>query len=166
MTHKVIGEGYMKIPNGDSMYSEIHSGHTSTMPRTIISPGDVVHCHKKFRVSNCDNIMNTQSNNKKAFTLTLVFTSSTSNMNTVQDEVNYMTDDGLQKNWHQLLCHTHNKCVKDHGDMRKDANMVGQGLSLGWGFMVQKSKNQERTQKLTSIDSSKSYLLVVDHYSN
>eukprot|EP00957_Ditylum_brightwellii_P142846 10884256-Ditylum_brightwellii.AAC.1 len=43
--------------------------------------------------------------------------------------------------------------------------MVGQGLSLDWGFMEQKSKNQERTQKLTSVDGSQSYLLVVDHYS-
>eukprot|EP00957_Ditylum_brightwellii_P001510 117668-Ditylum_brightwellii.AAC.1 len=58
------------------------------------------------------------------------------------------------------------KCAKGHGDMRKDAVMVGQGLSLDWDFIVQKSKNQERTQKLTSIDGSQSYLLAVDHYSN
>eukprot|EP00957_Ditylum_brightwellii_P201668 15326671-Ditylum_brightwellii.AAC.1 len=58
------------------------------------------------------------------------------------------------------------KCAKGHGDMRKDAVMVGQGLSLDWGVMVQKLKNQERTQKLTSIDGLQSYLLVVDHYSN
>eukprot|EP00957_Ditylum_brightwellii_P005809 442407-Ditylum_brightwellii.AAC.1 len=58
------------------------------------------------------------------------------------------------------------KCAKGHGDMCKDAVMVGQGLSFDWGFRVQKSKNQERIQKLTFIDGSQSYLFVVDHYSN
>eukprot|EP00957_Ditylum_brightwellii_P102618 7821189-Ditylum_brightwellii.AAC.1 len=58
------------------------------------------------------------------------------------------------------------KCAKGHGDTHKDAVMVGQGLSIDWGFMVQKSKNQERTQNLSSIDGSQSYLLVVDHYSD
>eukprot|EP00957_Ditylum_brightwellii_P059124 4485975-Ditylum_brightwellii.AAC.1 len=48
------------------------------------------------------------------------------------------------------------KYVKCHGDMHKDAVVVGQGLSLDWGFMVQTSKNQERTQRLASIDRSQS----------
>eukprot|EP00957_Ditylum_brightwellii_P088728 6756840-Ditylum_brightwellii.AAC.1 len=57
MVHKVIGEGYMKIPNIDGMYSEIHSWHRPTMPKTVISPGEVVNCHKKLYKSNtiyCD----------------------------------------------------------------------------------------------------------------
>eukprot|EP00957_Ditylum_brightwellii_P073726 5602411-Ditylum_brightwellii.AAC.1 len=140
--------------------------------------------------------MSTQYNNKKVFTLPLVPTNSTSNVNSDQDEVNYMTEDGLQTIWHQRLFHTHNvsnlhhyvddipkiknttdvdkcdtcltckmqKCAKGHGDTHKDAVMARQGLSLDWGFTVQKSKNQERTQKLASIDGSQSYILVVDHY--
>eukprot|EP00957_Ditylum_brightwellii_P033914 2569874-Ditylum_brightwellii.AAC.1 len=57
MAHKVIGEGYMKIPNSDGTYSEIHSWHTPNMPTTVISPGEVVHRHKKLYKSNttyCD----------------------------------------------------------------------------------------------------------------
>eukprot|EP00957_Ditylum_brightwellii_P211231 15365923-Ditylum_brightwellii.AAC.1 len=219
VAHKVIGEGYMNIPNGDGTYSNVYSWHTPTMPTTVISPGEVEHHHKKLyksniiycdedaqtgyvkfhiRVSSCDIVMNTQYINKKTFMLPLVPTNSSSNVNSVQDEINYMTEDGLQTIWHQHLCHTHNvsnlhhyvdgipkiknptdidkcdtcltckmrKCAKGYGDMRKDAVMVGKGLSLDWGFMVQKSKNQERTQKLTSIDGSQSYLLVVDRYSD
>eukprot|EP00957_Ditylum_brightwellii_P125888 9596488-Ditylum_brightwellii.AAC.1 len=100
MAHKVMGEGYMKIPNGDGTHSDIHSWHTHTMPTNVISPREVVHQHKKLcksntiycdedaqtgyvpfysRVSSCDVVMNTQYNNKKAFTLPLVPTNSTSN---------------------------------------------------------------------------------------
>eukprot|EP00957_Ditylum_brightwellii_P086724 6598625-Ditylum_brightwellii.AAC.1 len=43
MAHKVIGEGYMKIPNGEGTYSDIHSWHTPTMPMTVISPGEVMY---------------------------------------------------------------------------------------------------------------------------
>eukprot|EP00957_Ditylum_brightwellii_P001240 97141-Ditylum_brightwellii.AAC.1 len=107
MAHKVIGEGYMKIPNGEDTYSDIHSWHTPTMPMTVISPGEVVYHQKEFRVSRCDIIMNTQCNNKKAFVLPLIPTSSTSNVNSVQDKVDYMTEDRLQTIWHQRLWHTH-----------------------------------------------------------
>eukprot|EP00957_Ditylum_brightwellii_P182588 13908122-Ditylum_brightwellii.AAC.1 len=44
------------------------------------------------------------------------------------------------------------KCAKGHGDTCKDA--------------VMKPKNHKRTQKLTSIDGSQSYLLAVYHYSD
>ena len=53
-----------------------------------------------------------------------------------------------------------------HGDLREDANCVGMGLSLDWGFIVQKSTNDKRMQKLTGIDGSQAYLLVSDHYSD
>jgi hypothetical protein len=57
MAHKVIGKGYTKISNGDGIYSGIHSWHTPTIPMTVISPGEVVHQHKKLYKSNtiyCD----------------------------------------------------------------------------------------------------------------
>eukprot|EP00957_Ditylum_brightwellii_P056158 4257199-Ditylum_brightwellii.AAC.1 len=57
MAHKVIGDGYIKIPNDDGTYSEIHSWHTPTMPMPVISSGEVVHHHKKLYKSNtiyCD----------------------------------------------------------------------------------------------------------------
>eukprot|EP00957_Ditylum_brightwellii_P108407 8270088-Ditylum_brightwellii.AAC.1 len=57
MAYKVIDEGYMKIPNGDGTYSDIYYWHTPTMPMTVISLGEVVHCHKKLYKSNtiyCD----------------------------------------------------------------------------------------------------------------
>eukprot|EP00957_Ditylum_brightwellii_P002262 174189-Ditylum_brightwellii.AAC.1 len=58
------------------------------------------------------------------------------------------------------------KAVKGNGHIRKYAEVTGQGLSLDWGFMAKKSKNQDRVEKLTAIDGSQSYLLVVDHHSN
>eukprot|EP00957_Ditylum_brightwellii_P178607 13604914-Ditylum_brightwellii.AAC.1 len=57
MAHKVIDEGYMKIPNADGTYSDIHSWHTPTMSMAIISPEEVVHRHKKLYKPNtiyCD----------------------------------------------------------------------------------------------------------------
>ena len=79
-------------------------------PNTIYCDEDAQTGYVKFhsRVSSCDVIMSTQYNNKKAFTLPLVPTSSTSNVNSVQDEVNYMTEDGIQTICHQQLCDTHN----------------------------------------------------------
>eukprot|EP00957_Ditylum_brightwellii_P047256 3589341-Ditylum_brightwellii.AAC.1 len=58
------------------------------------------------------------------------------------------------------------KAAKGNGDVRKDAEVTGQGLSLEWGFIVQKFKDLDRVNKLTAIDGSQSYLLVVDHPSN
>eukprot|EP00957_Ditylum_brightwellii_P082023 6237046-Ditylum_brightwellii.AAC.1 len=42
------------------------------------------------------------------------------------------------------------KAAKGNGDIRKDAEVTGQGLLLDWGFMVQKSKNQDKVEKLTT----------------
>eukprot|EP00957_Ditylum_brightwellii_P117443 8957861-Ditylum_brightwellii.AAC.1 len=58
------------------------------------------------------------------------------------------------------------KAAKGNGDIRKDSEVTRQGLLLDWGFMVQKSKNQDRVERLTSINGSQSYLLVVDHHSD
>eukprot|EP00957_Ditylum_brightwellii_P205334 15343407-Ditylum_brightwellii.AAC.1 len=113
MAHRVIGKRHMKIPNDNGTNLENYSCYTPTMPKTVISPGEVVHRHWKLyesntiycdedeqtgcvpfhsTVSNCDVIMNTQFHNKKAFTLPLVPTSSTTNEDTLQEEINYMTD--------------------------------------------------------------------------
>ena len=51
-----------------------------------------------------------------------------------------------------------------HGNLTEDAKYVGMGLSLDWGFVVQKSSNDERMQKLAGVDGSQAYLLVTDHY--
>eukprot|EP00957_Ditylum_brightwellii_P050898 3860415-Ditylum_brightwellii.AAC.1 len=56
MAHKVVGEGYMKIPNGNGICSNTLMAHP-TMPITIISPEEVVQRHKKLYKSNtiyCD----------------------------------------------------------------------------------------------------------------
>ena len=52
------------------------------------------------------------------------------------------------------------------GDLREDAHCVGIDLSLDWGFIVQKSTNDERMHKLTGVDGSQAYLLVSDHFSD
>ena len=39
-----------------------------------------------------------------------------------------------------------------HGILREDSHCVGMGLSLDWGFIVQKSTNDKRMQTLTGVD--------------
>eukprot|EP00957_Ditylum_brightwellii_P109125 8324833-Ditylum_brightwellii.AAC.1 len=41
MAHKVIAEAYIRIPNGDGSYSDIHSCYTPTMPMIVILPGEM-----------------------------------------------------------------------------------------------------------------------------
>eukprot|EP00957_Ditylum_brightwellii_P121209 9243988-Ditylum_brightwellii.AAC.1 len=93
------------------------------MPTTVLSPGKVVQRHRK--------------------------------------QVNYMTeDDGIPKiksptdidKCDTCLTYKMRKDAKGHGDIRKDAEVIGQGLSLDWGFMVQKSKNQDRVKRHTLIN--------------
>ena len=43
-------------------------------------------------------------------------------------------------------------------------NFVGMGLSLDWGFVVKKSANNYRVQKLTDMDGSQVYLLATNHF--
>eukprot|EP00957_Ditylum_brightwellii_P182493 13901782-Ditylum_brightwellii.AAC.1 len=119
----------MKISNVDGSYSRVHAWYTPTIPTTIPSQGEVVQGHWKLykastiycdedgqsgyvkyhgRVSNCDVVMNTKYNNKKAVTLPLVPTGSNDGNDQNNNEVNYMTEDGLRTIWHQQLCHAHN----------------------------------------------------------
>ena len=82
--------------------------------------------------------------------------------------------DGVPKIKHHCLidkCPTciHTKMRRNpvgHGNLREDAHCVGMGLSLDWGFIVQKSTNTDRIQKLTGVDGSQAYLLVSDHFSD
>eukprot|EP00957_Ditylum_brightwellii_P079571 6049975-Ditylum_brightwellii.AAC.1 len=57
MVHKVIGEGHIKIPNGDGSYSRVHVWYTPTMSTIILSLGEVVQRHQKLYKANtiyCD----------------------------------------------------------------------------------------------------------------
>eukprot|EP00957_Ditylum_brightwellii_P199848 15235224-Ditylum_brightwellii.AAC.1 len=54
---------------------------------------------------------------------------------------------------------------KGKSDTTFDATTPCQGLSIDWGFMVQKSKDFSCTKALESIDGDRAYLLVADHYS-
>eukprot|EP00957_Ditylum_brightwellii_P117273 8943843-Ditylum_brightwellii.AAC.1 len=117
MAHKVIGEGEMKIPNGGSTYSRVHDWYTPTMTTTVLSPGEVIQRHQKLykaniiycneedqtgyvkyhgRISSCDVIMNINYHNKKACTLPLVPIRANNCIEQNDDEVNYMTEDGLK----------------------------------------------------------------------
>ena len=58
------------------------------------------------------------------------------------------------------------KAARGSGDTRADATVVGQGISLDWGFMVQKSKDEERYESLVGINGESSYLLIADHHSD
>ncbi len=44
-----------------------------------------------------------------------------------------------------------------HGnkDIRRDAQEVGQVISLDWGFMVQTSRNSNRVKKLSELNGEK-----------
>ena len=53
--------------------------------------------------------------------------------------------------------------TKQKGDIRADATEFGQGISIDWGFIVQRSSDTTRAKLLTSIDGDQSYLLLADH---
>ena len=53
-----------------------------------------------------------------------------------------------------------------HGNLREYDNCVGMGLSIDWGFVVQKSVKDERIQKLIGVDGSQVYLFATDHDSD
>ena len=55
------------------------------------------------------------------------------------------------------------KANKQKGDIRADATEFGQGISLDWGFIVQRSSDAARSKLLTSLDGDQSYLLLADH---
>eukprot|EP00957_Ditylum_brightwellii_P030151 2281706-Ditylum_brightwellii.AAC.1 len=48
MAHKVIGEGDIKFPNGDSTCSRVYAWYTPTMPTTVLSTEEVVQRHRKL----------------------------------------------------------------------------------------------------------------------
>eukprot|EP00957_Ditylum_brightwellii_P096520 7350519-Ditylum_brightwellii.AAC.1 len=54
------------------------------------------------------------------------------------------------------------KSARQKGDTRENATEVGQGISIDFGFMVQKSKNKGRMKTLTSLDGSTIYIVVTN----
>eukprot|EP00957_Ditylum_brightwellii_P025105 1900271-Ditylum_brightwellii.AAC.1 len=52
MAHKVIGEGGMKICNGNGTYSRVHAWYTLTVLRTVLSPGEAFQRHQKLYKAN------------------------------------------------------------------------------------------------------------------
>jgi hypothetical protein len=49
---------------------------------------------------------------------------------------------------------------------REDATVVGQGIGMDFGFIVQKSYNKERYDTFCGINGETAYLLLVDHFSD
>ena len=49
--HKVIGEGYIRVPNSNGIYSNIHLWHTPSIPTTIISPAEIMQLHNSIYTS-------------------------------------------------------------------------------------------------------------------
>jgi hypothetical protein len=47
---------------------------------------------------------------------------------------------------------------------REDATVVGQGIGMDFGFIVQKSCNKEQYDKFHGINGETAYLLLVDHF--
>jgi hypothetical protein len=52
------------------------------------------------------------------------------------------------------------------GDTRKDATILGQGISLDFGFIVQRSKDMARFEKFMGLNGETAYLLLADHKSD
>ena len=53
--------------------------------------------------------------------------------------------------------------LEGHISTRRYALQVKQGLSLYWGFMMQKYHDKERTEILTGMNGDQAYLLIEDH---
>jgi hypothetical protein len=56
----------------------------------------------------------------------------------------------------------------NHGsaDTHDDATVVGQGISMDWGVIVQRSKTKGRCDKLSGWNGETAYLIIADHLSN
>jgi hypothetical protein len=52
---------------------------------------------------------------------------------------------------------------KGNRDTRDDAIVVGQGIGFDFGFIVQKSKNKDRYNKIRGINGETAYLLLIYH---
>jgi hypothetical protein len=48
-------------------------------------------------------------------------------------------------------------------DTRKDTTISGQGISMDWGFICQRSKNLERYEQLSGINGETDYLIITHH---
>ena len=71
--------------------------------------------------------------------------------------------DGCDMCW---ACKMH-KAACGSSDTRADATVLGQGISLDWGFMAQCSKDEECYESLVGIINGKSlYILIADHHSD
>jgi hypothetical protein len=51
-------------------------------------------------------------------------------------------------------------------DTRRDATVVGQGISMYWGFIVQRSKTKGCYDKLSGWNGETAYLIIADHFSD
>jgi hypothetical protein len=50
--------------------------------------------------------------------------------------------------------------------MRENATMARQGISMDFGFIVQRSKDTTRFKKVMGINCDTAYLLISDHFSD
>jgi hypothetical protein len=55
------------------------------------------------------------------------------------------------------------KKARGTGDTRKDATVAGQGISLDFGFIVQRSNDLARYEKFLGLNGESAYLLLADH---
>jgi hypothetical protein len=55
------------------------------------------------------------------------------------------------------------KSARGSVDTRCDATVLGQGVSMDFGFIVQQSKNVERFESFQGINGETAYLIVTDH---
>jgi hypothetical protein len=58
------------------------------------------------------------------------------------------------------------KSARGTGDTRREATMVGQGISMDFGFIVQRSKDPTHLEKCVDLNGETDYLLIADHLSD
>jgi hypothetical protein len=49
-------------------------------------------------------------------------------------------------------------------DTREDTSVGGQGISMDWGFIFQRSKTKGRYEKLFGWNCETAYLIIADHF--
>jgi hypothetical protein len=70
--------------------------------------------------------------------------------------------DGCDTCW---ACKMH-KSARGTGDARRDDTMVGQGISMDFGFIVQHSKDPEHIENCVGLNGETAHLLLANHYSD
>jgi hypothetical protein len=55
------------------------------------------------------------------------------------------------------------KSARGSGHTRHDATVLGQGVSMDFGFIIQRSKNVGRFESFQGINGETAYLIVADH---